>query len=64
VDDILLLNKFFFRLSIGPTCFSCEDIARQLCDGAEMAIFDDFFASSIIGCISSEPRAERFRPAY
>jgi len=31
-----------------------------LCDGAEMVIFGDFFAS----CISSEPRAARFRPAF
>ena len=30
-----------------------------MCDGAEMAIFGDFFAS----CISREPRAARFRPA-
>jgi len=30
-----------------------------LCDGAQMAIFGDFFAS----CIFSEPRAARFRPA-
>jgi len=32
----------------------------KLCDGAEMAIFGDFFAS----CISSQPRAARFRPAF
>jgi len=31
----------------------------KLCDGAQMAIFGDFFAS----CIFSEPRAARFRPA-
>jgi len=31
----------------------------KLCDGAQMAIFGDFFAS----CISSEPRAAVFRPA-
>jgi len=31
-----------------------------LCDGAEMAIFGDFFAS----CICSEPRAAHFRPAF
>jgi len=31
----------------------------QLCDGAQLAIFGDFFAS----CILSEPRAARFRPA-
>jgi len=30
-----------------------------LCDGAQVAIFGDFFAS----CIFSEPRAARFRPA-
>ena len=30
-----------------------------LCDGAQMAIFGDFFAS----CISSELRAASFRPA-
>jgi len=31
----------------------------KLYDGAQMAIFGDFFAS----CISSEPRAAGFRPA-
>jgi len=31
----------------------------MLCDGAQMAIFDNFFAS----CIFSELRAARFRPA-
>jgi len=31
-----------------------------LCDGAEMAIFGDFFASYIC----SEPRAAHFRPAF
>jgi len=30
-----------------------------LCDGAQMAIFGDFFAS----CVFSEPRAAGFRPA-
>jgi len=30
-----------------------------LCDGAQMAIFGDFFAS----CICSEPCTARFRPA-
>jgi len=30
-----------------------------MCDGAQMAIFGDIFAS----CISSEPRAAGFRPA-
>ena len=32
----------------------------KLCDGAQMAIFGDFFAS----CICSEPRAAGFRPAF
>jgi len=32
----------------------------KLCNGAEMAIFGDFFVS----CISSEPRAAHFRPAF
>jgi len=31
-----------------------------LCDGAQMAIFGDLFAS----CICSEPRAAHFRPAF
>ena len=40
VEEILLLNSFFSTID---TCISCEDIARQrLCDGAQMAIFDDF----------------------
>jgi len=32
----------------------------KLCDGAQMAIFGDFFAS----CIFSEPRAAHFTPAF
>jgi len=31
-----------------------------LCDGAQMVIFGDFFAS----CIFIEPRAVYFRPAF
>jgi len=58
VEEILLLNKFF---PIVDTCLNWEDIARQnLCDGAQTAIFWRFFAS----CISSEPRAVHFRPAF
>jgi len=58
VQEILLLNNFF---PIVDTCLSCEDIARQnLWDGAQMAIFGDFFGS----CICSEPRAAPFRPAF
>jgi len=52
LEDILLLSKFFFRLSI------CALVVK-LCDGAQMAIFGDFFAS----CICSEPFAARFRSA-
>jgi len=29
VDEILLLNKFFFPTV--DTCLTCEDIARQIC---------------------------------
>ena len=58
VEEVLLLNKFF------PDCRYMPELRRygptKLCDGAEMAIFGDFFAS----CISSEPRTARFRPAF
>jgi len=43
VEEVLVFNKFFF----------------WLCDGAQMAIFGDFFAS----CVFSEPCAADFRPA-
>ena len=56
VEEILLLNKFF---PIVDTCLSCKDSRTKLCDGAQMAIFGDFFGS----CICSEPRAAHFRPA-
>ena len=56
--EISLRNKFF---PIVHTCLSCEDTARQnFWDGAQMAIFGDFFGS----CICSEPRAAHFRPAF
>jgi len=55
VEEILLLNNFF---PIVDTCLSCEDSPTKLCDGAQMAIFGDFFAP----CIFSEPRAARFGP--
>jgi len=32
---------------------------KKVCDGAQMAIFGDFFAS----CVFTEPRAADFRPA-
>jgi len=54
VEKVLLFNKFF---PIVDTCLSCEDTARQSC-----AIMPKwrFFAS----CISSEPCAAHFRPAF
>ena len=55
VEDILLLNKFFSDCRYVPQLRS----PTRLCDGAEMAIFGDFFAS----CVLSEPRAAGFRPA-
>ena len=39
VEDILLLNKYFFP--IVDTCLSCEDIARQSC-GTVPRLFGDF----------------------
>ena len=50
------LTSFF---PIVDTCLSCEDGPTNLWDGAQMAIFGDFFAS----CVFSEPRAVGFRPA-
>jgi len=38
----LLFKKFF---PIGDVCLRCEDIARQSCDGAQMANFSRFFGS-------------------
>ena len=57
VEDISLLKSFF------SDCRNVNYLRRysptKLCDGAQMAIFGDFFASSI----SREPRAAGFRPA-
>ena len=36
MEKVLLFNKFF---QIVNTCLSCEDIAQQSCDGAQMANF-------------------------
>jgi len=58
VEDILLFNKFF---AIVDMCL--RSLRRysptKLCDGSQMAIFGDFFAS----CVFSELRAAGFRPA-
>jgi len=48
----------FFRLSI-HALLRRYSLTKNLCDGAEMAIFCIIFAS----CISSKPRAAHFRPA-
>jgi len=54
VEEVLLFNKFF---PIVDSCRSSEDIARQSC---AMVPKWRFFAS----CISIEPRAAHFRPAF
>jgi len=59
VEEILLLNKFFFP--IVDTCLSCEDIARQIC---AMVPRWRFLATFFASCICSEPRAAYFRPAF
>jgi len=58
MEDILLLNKFFFP--IVDTCLSCEDIARRSCAMVPRWRFLTTFASGIC----SEPQAARFRPAF
>jgi len=52
------LTSFFFRLSIHALI--AKIYPTKLCDGAQIAIFCIIFAS----CISSEPRAAHFRPAF
>jgi len=56
VEEVLLLNKFFFQLSIHALV---AKIQFKFCDGAEMAIFCIVFAS----CIASEPGVAHFRHA-
>ena len=56
VEEILLLNKFFSDCRYMPQLRRYSP--TKLCDGAQMAIFGDFFAS----CVFSEPRAAGFRP--
>jgi len=58
VEDLLLLNKFFFDCRYVP--WLRRHSPTKLCDGAHMAIFGDFFAS----CVFSQPRAAGFRPAF
>jgi len=52
------LTSFF---PIVDTCLSCEDIARQSC---AMVRRWRFLATFFASCISSEPRAAHFRPAF
>jgi len=56
LEEILLLNKFFSDSRYVPQLR--RHSPTKLCDGAQMAIFDDFFAS----CICSEPCAACCRP--
>ena len=58
LEEMLLLNKFFSDCRYMP--YLQRYSPTKLCDGAQMAIFGDFFAS----CICSEPRAAGFRPAF
>jgi len=58
VEEVLLLNKFFSDCRYMP--YLRRYSPTKLCDGAQMAIFGDLFAS----CICSEPRAAHFRPAF
>ena len=53
----MLLNKFFSDCRYMP--FLQRYSPTKLCDGAQIAIFGDFFAS----CVFSEPCAAGFRPA-
>ena len=55
--DVCCLTIFF---PIVDTCLSCEDIARQICAMVLRWRIWRFFGS----CVSSEPRAAHFRPAF
>jgi len=57
VEEILPLIKLF---PIVDTCLNCEDIGRQSCAMVPRWRFLATFAC----CISSEPRAANFRPAF
>ena len=58
MEEILLFNKFF-QLSIYALVanIQLDKVVRWFADGE---FFGDFFAS----CISSEPHAAHFRPAF
>jgi len=62
MEEVLLFNKFFFQLSIHTIHTSVakiqpEKVVRWCTDG-------DFFCVIFASCISSEPRAAHFRPAF
>jgi len=56
-------RRYFCLTSFFSDCRYVPQLRRysptKLCDGAQMAIFGDFFGC----CICSEPRAAHFRPA-
>ena len=58
VGEILLLNKFLSDCRYMPQLQRYSP--TKLWDGAQMAIFGDFFGF----CNCSEPRAAHFRPAF
>ena len=58
VEEILLLNRFFSDCPYVPHLQRCSP--TKLCDGDQMATFWRVFGS----CISSQPRAACFRPAF
>ena len=58
VEEIFLLNKFFSDCRYMPQLRRYSP--TKLWDGAQMAIFDDFFGSYIC----SGPRVAPFRPAF
>jgi len=62
-DQTCRLHEFGANLFCGAGDISYTNkkySPTMLCDGAQMAIFCIIFAS----CISSEPRAAHFRPAF
>jgi len=57
VEEILLFNKFFFRLSIRAL------VAKVQRDKVVRWCADDVFWAIFGSCIFSEPRVARSRPA-
>ena len=61
LEEILLLNKFFFRLSMHALPYLRRYSPTKLC---AMVHRWRFFATFFGSCICSEPRAAHFRPAF